>query len=178
MVAVGRLVPVKRFDLLFRVLADVKRRHPALRAAVIGEGYERPHLEAVRRALGAEDWLAMPGRVDDGELVDWYRRAWMVASSSLREGWGMTLTEAAACGTPAVATDIAGHRDAVVDGRTGLLASEADGLSTAIGRLIEDTDLRTRLGHQALERARWFTWEATARATLEALAAEARRRTG
>ncbi len=62
-----------------------------------------------------------PGRVSDEELVDWYRRAWVVASSSQREGWGMTLTEAAACGTPAVATDIAGHADAVVDGESGLL---------------------------------------------------------
>ena len=175
-VAVGRLVPVKRFDLLFRALAEVRGRHPGLRAVVIGEGYERPHLEDLRHQLGAEDWLAMPGRVDDDELVGWYRRAWMVASSSLREGWGMTLTEAAACGTPAVATDIAGHRDAVVDGRTGLLVADEDGLAGAIGRLIVDRELRARLGHQALERARWFTWEATARTTLEALAAEARQR--
>ena len=58
------------------------------------------------------------------ELVSWYRRAWVVASSSQREGWGMTLTEAAACGTPAVATAIAGHADAVVDGESGLLVDD------------------------------------------------------
>ncbi|MGH9108619.1 MAG: glycosyltransferase family 4 protein [Acidimicrobiales bacterium] len=175
-VAVGRLVPVKRFDLLFRALARARETYPDLEAAVLGEGYERPRLEALRRSLGAEGWLALPGRVTDDELVDWYRRAWVVASTSLREGWGMTLTEAAACGTPAVATDIAGHRDAVVDGRTGFLADGADSVAAAIAKLVGDRGLRAVMGHQALERSRSFTWDATARATLEALAGEVGRR--
>ncbi len=93
-VAVGRLVPVKRFDALLRALAEVKADHPDLQAVLIGEGYERPSLEALREELGATEWVRMPGRVDDDELVSWYRRAWAVASSSQREGWGMTLTEA------------------------------------------------------------------------------------
>jgi len=74
----------------------------------------------------------MPGRVDDEELLSWYRRAWVVASSSQREGWGMTLTEAAACGTPAVATAIAGHADAVLDGESGLLVEDPAELSVAL----------------------------------------------
>ena len=71
--------------------------------------------------------------MDDAELVAWYRRAWVVASSSQREGWGMTLTEAAACGTPAVATAIAGHADAVLDGESGLLVENLDDLAGALG---------------------------------------------
>ena len=106
-VAVGRLVPVKRFDELLRTLAKVKTDQPDLEAVLIGEGYERPALEALRAELGAVDWVHMPGRVPDEDLVSWYRKAWVVASFSQREGWGMTLTEAAACGTPALATDIA-----------------------------------------------------------------------
>ncbi len=68
------------------------------------------------RASAPSDWISLPGRVDDATLLDLYRRAWVVASTSAHEGWGMTITEAAACGTPAVATRIAGHADAVVDG--------------------------------------------------------------
>ena len=101
--------------------------HPALRAVIIGEGYERPALEALR-ASSAPRMARLPGHVDDEELVAWYRRAWVVASSSQREGWGMTLTEAAACATPAVATDIAGHRDAVVDGESGSLVRRDRGI--------------------------------------------------
>ncbi|MGH9092644.1 MAG: glycosyltransferase family 4 protein [Acidimicrobiales bacterium] len=171
-VAVGRLVPVKRFDLLLQALARARDKCPDLRAVVIGEGYERPALEALRSRLHAESWLELPGRVGDDELADWYRRAWVVASASQREGWGMTLTEAAACGTPAVATDIAGHRDAVLDGRSGLLADGVDGMAGALVDVLTDPDLRERLARGALERSRWFTWQATARTTLEALASE------
>jgi glycosyltransferase involved in cell wall biosynthesis len=175
-VAVGRLVPVKRFDALLRSLVPLKADHPDLEAVIIGEGYERAALEALRAELGATDWIHLPGRVGDEELVDCYRRAWVVASSSQREGWGMTLTEAAACGTPAVATNIAGHADAVVDGDSGLLVDRVEDLSAALGRVLGDEVLRTRLSKGALERARWFTWDATARRALEALAGEAKQR--
>ncbi len=177
-VAVGRLVPVKRFDAMLRALATVKVDQPDLRAVIIGEGYERPALEALRRELGATDWVSLPGHVSDEELVSWYRRAWVVASSSQREGWGMTLTEAAACGTPSVATAIAGHTDAVVDAESGLLVSEVGELPAALGRVLGDEVLRSRLAKGALARARWFTWGATARRALEALAGEATATTG
>jgi glycosyltransferase involved in cell wall biosynthesis len=172
-VAVGRLVPVKRFDVLLRTLATLKEEYPALRAVVIGEGYEHAALESLRDDLGAVDWIDLPGRVTDADLVDWYRKAWVVASSSLREGWGMTLTEAAACGTPAVATAIAGHTDAVLDGGSGLLVEEPGELTAALRRVLGDEVLRSRLSKGALARARWFTWDATARRALEALAEEA-----
>ena len=152
---------------------SVKADSPGLQAVIIGEGYERPALEALRDELGATEWVSLPGRVDDDELVDWYRRAWVVASSSQREGWGMTLTEAAACGTPAVATAIAGHADAVLDGESGLLVDDLGDLPAALGRVLGDEVLRSRLSKGALARARWFTWDATARRALEALAEEA-----
>jgi len=174
-VAVGRLVPVKRFDVLLRALARVKKEQPALEAVIVGEGYERPALESLRAELGATDWVQLPGRVGEDELRSWYRRAWVVASSSQREGWGMTLTEAAACGTPSVATNIAGHADAVLDGESGLLVDDGDDLAPALARVLGDEVLRSRLAKGALARARWFTWEATARRALEALAAEAAR---
>ena len=174
-VAVGRLVPVKRFDELLRTLAKVKTDQPDLEAVLIGEGYERAALEALRTELGADDWVHMPGRVPDADLVSWYRQAWVVASSSQREGWGMTLTEAAACGTPAVASDIAGHRDAVIDGESGLLVDDLGQLPVALAQVLGDDVLRSRLSRGALARARWFTWDATALRALEALAAEATR---
>src|SRR6185437_4755782 len=137
-VAVGRLVPVKRFDVLLRALAALKADHPALRAVIIGEGYERAALESLRDELGATEWIELSGRVSDAELVGWYRKAWVVASSSQREGWGMTLTEAAACGTPAVATAIAGHADAVIEGESGLLVEDPAELTGALHRVLGD----------------------------------------
>jgi glycosyltransferase involved in cell wall biosynthesis len=175
-VAVGRLVPVKRLPMLFDALAECRARHPRLRAVVVGEGYERQALEARRREMDAESWLALPGWLPDDELLTLYRQAWVVASASAHEGWGMTLTEAAACGTPAVATRIAGHEDAVLHDRTGLLAGAGPDFARALDRILADEDLRVRLGAAARARAERLTWGATARGTLEVLAAEALRR--
>ena len=153
-VAVGRLVPVKRFDALIRSLARLRERQPALEAVIVGEGYLRDELEALRRELGAEDWLSLPGRVSDDELVDLYRRAWVVASASAREGWGMSLTEASACGTAVVATRIGGHADAVIDEKTGLLVESDGDLEARSSRIVSDNAERDRLAPGAVSPTR------------------------
>ena len=113
-VAVGRLVPVKRFHLLIDALVAAQAALPRLRAVIAGEGYERPALEERWiRGTRAESWISLPGYVADDDLVDLYRSAWVVASTSLREGWGMTVTEAGACGTPVGGHPDRGHQDAV-----------------------------------------------------------------
>ncbi|MGO8873628.1 MAG: glycosyltransferase family 4 protein [Acidimicrobiales bacterium] len=172
-VAVGRLVPVKRFHLLIEGLVRMKPDHPGLRAVIAGEGYERPALEALIRRHDAQAWISLPGYVSEEGLLGLYRRAWVLASTSLREGWGMTVTEAGACGTPAVVTRISGHEDAVVDRRTGLLVDSTDDLVRGLDAVIRDEILRRRLGLAALEHAARFTWDATARGALAALGAEA-----
>jgi glycosyltransferase involved in cell wall biosynthesis len=175
-VAAGRLVPVKRYDHLIDVLVEVKQRHPNLEAVIVGEGYERERLETQRHQAGAEGWIHLPGRISDDELLDLYRRAWVLAGAAAREGWGMTMTEAAACGTPAVATRIAGHLDAVAPDRSGLLVDGREEFVGALDAVLRDDGLRNRLAAGALDHASRFTWEATALGTLEVLAAAARRR--
>jgi glycosyltransferase involved in cell wall biosynthesis len=175
-VAVGRLVPVKRFELMIEVLLKLKPRLPELQAVIVGEGYERPMIEHLIRRGNAESWISLPGYVDDDELVDLYRRAWVVASTSLREGWGMTVTEAAACGTPAVASRISGHQDAVVDGETGLLFDTLGEMADSMHSVLTDEVLRKRLATNALDFASQFSWDNTAKGALASLAAEALKR--
>jgi glycosyltransferase involved in cell wall biosynthesis len=174
-VSVGRLVPVKRPAELVAALLETKKSVPALEAVLVGEGYERDALEAQIRAADAQSWLRLPGRVSDAELVELYRRAWVLTSASAREGWGMTLTEAAACGTPSVVTDIAGHRDAADPGISGLLVPEVAALAPALARVLNDPAEQARLSAGALGHAAQFTWDATARSTFQALAGEAAR---
>jgi glycosyltransferase involved in cell wall biosynthesis len=90
----------------------------------------------------------------------------------------MTITEAAACATPAVATRIAGHSDAVAENVSGLLVDDPALLADAIATVLDDPALRRRLGAGARQHAGRFTWAATARGTFEALAADALRRRG
>jgi glycosyltransferase involved in cell wall biosynthesis len=173
-VAVGRLVPVKRHDLLIRAAAEARRSVPDLTLTVVGEGYERERLDAVVRELDAEGWVQLTGRVDEAQLVRHYQHAWVAASASAREGWNLSLTEAAACGTPAVASRIAGHADAVRDGISGLLAAgTVPDLGAALVRVLTDDGLRAQLRAGALERASTLSWETTALGVMRSLAGQA-----
>jgi glycosyltransferase involved in cell wall biosynthesis len=174
--AVGRLVPVKDFPRLVRIWAKVTASVPDADLVIVGEGYERPAIEAEVARLGLADRVRLPGRVSDAELLSLYRRAWVATSASVREGWGMTLTEAAACGTPAVASDIAGHADAVDAGRSGLLGTTDDEIAAALASVLGDPALRRGLEEGALARAAELTWEHAAVANFEVLAADALRR--
>ncbi len=168
-VAVGRLAPVKRFPMLIRAAARARERIGDLQLVIVGEGYTRPDVVATIDEVGGHDWVRLAGHVSDDELIGLYRSAWCVASASEREGWGMTLTEAAACGTPAVVTNIAGHSDATRDELSGLLCDGEEGLTDGLVRLLGDATLRARLQAGALARAAELTWEHTAIANLEVL---------
>ncbi len=173
---VGRLVAMKRFALLIDAVAEVRRVRPDTRLVIVGDGVEWDRLERHIHRTGARDWVTLAGRVSEDDLVDLYRRAWVVSSTSMREGWGMTLTEAAACGTPAVATRIGGHCDSVDDGVSGRLAEIGDEFNQALLDVINDDEHRAALTAGALERASQLRWENAAEAMLEVLADEADRR--
>jgi glycosyltransferase involved in cell wall biosynthesis len=174
--AVGRLAPVKRYDALVRAAHAARQRIPSLQLEIVGEGFERPLIESVVNELDAAGWVTLRGSVTEAEKIDLYRRAWIIASASVREGWGMTLTEAAACGTPAVATRIAGHDDAVLDGVSGVLAAHDPGaLGAAIAQVLGDHALRQRLGRGALDRAAELTWSNTATELMRIVATEVSR---
>ena len=169
--AVCRLWPVKQVEVLVRAVAELRHRHPEVELAVVGEGPCRRRLDALVRELDAP--VRFLGHVGSDDLVGLYRSAWVLASASVGEGWGMTITEAAACGTPAVVADNTGHRHSVVDGVTGLLAAGPDDLTAALARVIGDPDLLAGLGRAARARTLGLTWDRTAAAMLGVLAADA-----
>lgn len=175
-VAIGRLVPVKNFPRLVTILARVREKVPGLECIIVGEGRERSGLHSRIRELGAERYVYLPGRLSSDELVELYRRAWVVASTSTREGWGLTLSEAAACGTPSVASRIPGHLDAIDDKVTGMLADSDEDFERCLETMLTDPLARRRLGRAAAERVAPLTWEATARGILAVLAGEVRTR--
>ncbi len=167
-VSVGRLAPVKRHAELVDAAAAARARVPGLRLVIVGDGPMEAAVRARIAVHGAESWVTLAGHLPREDLVGLYQRAWVVTSASLAEGWGLTLTEAAACATPAVATDVSGHRSSVIDGVTGVLAP-LEQLGDVLADVLLDDTRRAALAVAALTRAQTLTWEASARGVLAAL---------
>lgn len=163
----GRLKRYKRIELLLDVLEGI----PGAVLDVAGEGDHRPDLEAeiARRGLG--DRVILHGHVSEDVKASLYATAWVNLTASSAEGWCLTVMEAATCGTPSAALAVGGLPESIVDGETGLLADDVDGLVANVKRLVEEPGLRQRMGAAAQERAARFTWARTAQETLDVLEA-------
>ena len=161
LIVVGRLAPVKQIEELLRVLHEARSGGLIVDVDLVGDGPLRSTIECWKRAESA-DWLTIHGRVDTDTLVDLYRGASILVSASSAEGWGMTVTEAARCGRPAVVTDVTGHRASVIDGVTGDLVSRVEDLPTAISRLLADEQRWRRYASAAHVRAQQMSWDTAA----------------
>ena len=162
----GRLKRYKRIDLLLKAVASLVERGRPCRLLVAGRGDDRPRLEALSESLGLTQHVEFLGLVSEVEKRELLRRCWINLLTSVKEGWGISNLEAAACGTPTIASDVPGLRDSVVDGRTGYLVPHGDVgiLSRRIEELLGDKKKRARLGQCARSFAEGFGWDASARA--------------
>lgn len=145
--AVGRLIPAKGFDVLLYAWHQLAPMFPAWRLRIVGEGEARPALEALRDQLKLSDSVELPGATPD--ILPHYRAASVFCLSSRYEGFGLVLIEAMACGLPVVSTDCpTGPREILAGTNAGLLVppDDATGLANALGRVMKDEALRARLG--------------------------------
>lgn len=153
---VGRLVPIKRVDVLLDALAAARREVPTLRAVIVGDGELRAELEAQAQRLGLQDHLTFLGYRRD--LADLTSAADLAVLSSDNEGTPVALIEAGAAGLPLVSTDVGGV-SAIVTPQTGRLAPPGDpaALGAAIAAVAGDPELRRTLGAGARHHiaARW-----------------------
>ena len=164
LVVLSRLVPHKQVEHALLALARLRATRPELTLTVIGDGYWAPRLHAAAAELGVADAVRLVGHVDDDEKHRLLAAGWVHLCPSVKEGWGLAILEAAQHGVPTVAYAAAGGTaDSVLDGRTGLLADDLDGLVAATARLLDDDALRDRLGGAARVRAGDFTWADTTR---------------
>lgn len=162
----GRLKRYKRVDLLLEAVAALVRRRISCRLLVAGRGDDQPRLEALRKSLNISEHVDFLGFISDAEKRDLLQKGWIHLFTSANEGWGISNLEAAACGTPTIASDVPGLRDSVVDGQTGFLVPHGDveTLSRRIEDLLGDDEKRKRLGVGARSFAEGFGWDASARA--------------
>jgi glycosyltransferase involved in cell wall biosynthesis len=165
-VATGRLVEYKRIDLLLRLWERV-RPVTGGRLVIIGDGPERERLEQL-----AGPGVEFAGHVSEAEKHRLLCAAWILLHPSAVEGWGLVVTEAATRQTPAIAFDVPGLRDSVVDGVTGVLARGESSFAAAWCALALSTHRREVMGKAARDRAARYRWHRTVR-QFRAVAAEA-----
>ena len=160
----GRLEAYKHVDVMLRAVAKLSDRFPHVEVLVIGRGSERERLEALARELGLSDRTRFTGFVSNEERDALLAETRVCVCPSEKEGWGLTVIESNALGTPVVATRADGLRDSVRDGETGFLVTslDVDGFAQRIGQLLEDDELAIQMSAAALEWSRTFDWELAA----------------
>lgn len=161
---IGRLRRYKGVEFAIRALAEARHTRPDLTLRIAGTGVDRPRLEALAAELGQGEAIRFLGFVPEADKLGLLRAAWANIFPSPKEGWGITNIEAAACGTPSLASDSPGLRDSVRHGQTGYLVPH--GSSTALAaRMLElaaDRALVDRLGRQARAFAEQLSWDRAA----------------
>ncbi len=167
----GRLKRYKRVDLILKAVAGLKARVEGLRFLVAGTGSEEERLKHLSSSLGLGETVRFLGYVSEEEKIRLLRTSWVHVLTSPKEGWGISALEAAACGTPTVASDSPGLRDAVQDGETGVLVphGSVESLVSALENLIESNVRRKEMGEKARCFAEAYSWERSARQMLAIL---------
>ena len=152
LLAVGRLVPLKGFDILVRAVAEaVNQGMQDLLVLVAGDGEERVRLEGLIRDLELDSYIKLIGLRHD--VIALMKSSDLFVMSSLYEGLSIAMIEAMACGLPIIASAAPGIKDFIKNEQNGLLFPVQDhkALAQRILRLVNDEDMRTRLSRGARE---------------------------
>lgn len=163
----GRLKRYKGVEVAIRALAVARRTRPDLILDIAGTGDDRARLEGISRDLQLTEAVRFHGFVSESDKLQLLRSTWANLFPSPKEGWGITIVEAAACGTPSLASDSPGLRDSVRHGETGYLVPHGD-VNALAGRMLElaaDSGLVASLGRKGRAYAETLTWESAAEQT-------------
>ncbi len=157
----GRLKPYKSLDRLITAFSQVVKDIPNATLNIAGEGESRLELEEMTNKLGLTNAVKFLGRVSEKAKSEILARSWVVAQPSKIEGWGITVIEANAAGTPVIASDVPGLRDSVRNPHTGLLVTwdNQEKWIDAISKVIKDEDFRKSLENEAQLWSKNFSWD-------------------
>jgi glycosyltransferase involved in cell wall biosynthesis len=164
LIFVGRLKKAKLPDHAIRAFKMVQEKIPNAKLWIVGNGYYRSKLENMA-GKGVEFF----GWVSTEKKLELMSRAWAILVPGIREGWGLIVTEANAMGTPAIGYNVHGLRDSIRNNYNGILANGYEEISERAIDLISNRELCEKLSVRALESARYFSWDRSAKETLEVI---------
>jgi glycosyltransferase involved in cell wall biosynthesis len=174
---VGTILNRRQIPLLVRGFAPIARQDPQARLVIVGENRTFPAEDpaAIARAFGIAAAVDLRSYVSDEILAQLYREASAFAWLSTYEGFGLTPLEAMAAGVPVVACDTPVAREVYGDAARLVPAGDVDGVTRALTAVLDDEAVRDELREAAAGTLARFSWDETARATLDVLRRAARR---
>ncbi len=160
----GRLTSAKSINILILAVKKIVKKVPKVKVIIAGDGPSRVYLTKMVKSFGLENVISFVGKVTEAEKLKLYQQAWVFVNPSLIEGWGITTIEANACGTPVVASNVAGLRDAVHNPHSGLLVpyGNVEEFYSAITRLLINPAVRARMSRESITWAKKFDWDQSA----------------
>jgi glycosyltransferase involved in cell wall biosynthesis len=165
----GRLRRYKSVDVIIRAMPIILQQIPEIHLDIVGSGPMAKELQSLVEKLGMSDRIHFHGFVSEMDKLEFLRQAHIAIQPSMKEGWGLTVLEANACGTPVIAANVPGLIDSVIDGETGILVPHGDPamLAHEVVALLTDVKRYQRISQAAVEWARRFNWKQSARSCLE-----------
>ncbi|WP_421875347.1 glycosyltransferase family 4 protein [Mycolicibacterium wolinskyi] len=162
-VVLSRLVPHKQIEDALEAVAQLRDDIPGLHLDILGGGWWQERLVDHANLLGIPDAVTFHGHVDDVTKHRVLQQSWVHVLPSRKEGWGLAVTEAAQHGVPTIGyRSSGGLTDSIVDGVTGMLVDDGDGLVSGLRQLLTDPVLRAQLGSKAQARSDEFSWAQSA----------------
>ncbi len=160
----GRLKPYKNIDTALTAFKKVLNKYPNAQFDVVGAGESKPELHDLVKTLGIKEQVKFHGKVSEKSKAVLLARSWAMLQPSMVEGWGITVLEANASGTPVIAARVNGLQDSVVDGKTGILIDpkNIDDFANAMLYLIENPSFLNQMAQQALLWSQNFSWDKSA----------------
>lgn len=176
LMCLGGLNPHKNLPLFLRVFAEVRQAHPALHLVLVGPAESDTftpgvaNLRQLAEQLGLTEYIHFTDFIPDEEVVHLLNNAYLLVMPSLEEGYGLGAVEAAACGTPVVATQNSPLPQLLAGGGLFVEPTDANALRDAITTLLNNPTRRDEMAQIALQRAQSLTWEKAAEELLELIA--------
>ena len=163
----GRIMRYKRVHEIIKAFKILKKEVPKAKLCIAGR-VSSPHyfnqLKLLVRKLGLTDSVRFLGDVLEEEKVAILSKAQVLVATSIMEGWGITVIEANACGTPVVGYDVPGLRDSIKHMETGILVPSGDikALAKTLIKVLENDELRKKMIRSAIKRAEELNWNRVA----------------
>ena len=163
----GRLMNYKRIDILIRLMKEIIRKYKDAQLYIFGRGEAERELKRLTKGLKLEKNIKFFGFVSENKKLELLQKSWIFVTPSYKEGWGIVVLEANACGVPAISFDVPGLRDSILNNKTGYLVNSENEMLEKILVLIKDKKLRDKMSKEAYKWSRNFSWDNTADRTLE-----------